>query len=133
MGVFADKHFIVERRVVNMIVVTVVVAVLATLEPATSAAASTGRCGDYSTLINMSTLFYETQRSGKLPATQRVTWRKDSALSDKGNNNEDLSGGYYDGKELLSCWEAQAIHAKVLFHEAGSSSENAAFNASLLK
>ena len=45
----------------------------------------------------MSMLFYEAQISGKLPATQRVTWRKDSALNDKGNNGEDLTGGYYDG------------------------------------
>ena len=49
----------------------------------------------------MSMLFYEAQRSGKLPATQRVTWRKDSALNDKGANGEDLTGGYYDGKALL--------------------------------
>jgi hypothetical protein len=46
-------------------------------------------------------LFYEAQRSGKLPATQRVTWRKDSALYDKGNKGEDLTGGYYDGKNSL--------------------------------
>jgi hypothetical protein len=45
----------------------------------------------------MSMLFFEAQRSGKLPATQRVTWRKDSALGDKGDNGEDLTGGYYDG------------------------------------
>jgi hypothetical protein len=30
-----------------------------------------------------------------------VTWRKDSALNDKGNNGENLSGGYYDGKTNL--------------------------------
>jgi hypothetical protein len=59
-----------------------------------------GRCADYSSLINISMLFYEAQRSGKLPADQRVTWRKDSALNDKGNNGEDLTGGYYDGEYL---------------------------------
>ena len=58
---------------------------------------SSGRCADYSNLINLSMLFYEAQRSGKLPANQRVTWRKDSALNDRGNNGEDLTGGYYDG------------------------------------
>ena len=47
-------------------------------------------------------LFYEAQRSGKLPATQRVTWRKDSALNDKGKKGEDLSGGYYDGDNINS-------------------------------
>ncbi len=65
--------------------------------PPTTTTPSTGRCADYSTLINMSMLFYEAQRSGKLPADQRVTWRKDSALNDRGNNGEDLTGGYYDG------------------------------------
>ena len=66
--------------------------------PSTTTPASTGRCSDYSSLINMSMLFYEAQRSGKLPANQRVTWRKDSALNDKGANGEDLTGGYYDGR-----------------------------------
>ncbi len=49
----------------------------------------------------MSMLFFEAQRSGKLPANQRVTWRKDSALGDKGDNGEDLTGGYYDGCLLV--------------------------------
>ena len=85
----------------------------------TTTTPSTGRCGDYSKLINLSTLFYEAQRSGKLPPNQRVTWRKDSALSDKGNNNEDLTGGYYDGKELLSWWKVQAIYGRLVFHDVG--------------
>jgi hypothetical protein len=59
-----------------------------------------GRCADYGTLIDLSTQFYEAQRSGKLPDNRRVTWRKDSALNDRGNNGEDLTGGYYDGKNL---------------------------------
>ncbi len=61
-------------------------------------APATGRCADYNDLIRMSLLFYEAQRSGKLPPNQRVTWRKDSALTDRGNRGEDLTGGYYDGK-----------------------------------
>lgn len=43
-------------------------------------------------------LFYEAQRSGKLPVDNRVTWRGDSALGDHGAAGEDLTGGYYDGK-----------------------------------
>ena len=42
---------------------------------------STDRCKDYGTLIELSTQFYEAQRSGKLPANRRVTWRKDSGLN----------------------------------------------------
>ena len=44
-----------------------------------------------------SILFYEAQRSGKLPANNRIPWRGDSALNDAGNNGEDLTGGWYDG------------------------------------
>ena len=45
----------------------------------------------------MSILFYEAQRSGHLPDDNRITWRGDSALDDKGYNGEDLTGGWYDG------------------------------------
>ena len=38
--------------------------------------------GKYATAIGLSLLFYEAQRSGKLPANQRVKWRKDSGTSD---------------------------------------------------
>lgn len=37
---------------------------------------------DYGDALTKSILFFEGQRSGKLPPTQRLTWRKDSALSD---------------------------------------------------
>lgn len=53
-------------------------------------------------VLEKSILFYEAQRSGKLPAANRVPWRGDSALNDRGNNGEDLTGGWYDGRRLLS-------------------------------
>ncbi|KAF9106087.1 hypothetical protein BGX29_010549 [Mortierella sp. GBA35] len=46
-------------------------------------------------------VFYEAQRSGKLPADQRVTWRNDSALNDGRDVGLDLSGGYYDAGDYL--------------------------------
>ncbi len=51
-----------------------------------------------SEVLHLSNLFYEAQRSGDLPDNNRVPWRHDSALGDKGNNGEDLTGGWYDGK-----------------------------------
>ena len=48
--------------------------------------------------MRLSNLFYEAQRSGKLPADNRIPWRGDSSLRDVGNNGEDLTGGYHDGK-----------------------------------
>lgn len=37
---------------------------------------------NYGDALTKSLLFFEGQRSGKLPPNQRVTWRKDSALRD---------------------------------------------------
>jgi len=37
---------------------------------------------EYGDALNKSILFFEGQRSGKLPTNQRVKWRADSALSD---------------------------------------------------
>ena len=53
---------------------------------------------DYTEVLRLSNLFYEAQRSGKLPADNRIPWRGDSSLGDQGNNGEDLTGGYHDGK-----------------------------------
>ncbi|KAJ7555154.1 hypothetical protein O6H91_05G024200 [Diphasiastrum complanatum] len=50
----------------------------------------------YAEALSKSILFFEGMRSGKLPADQRVTWRRDSALSDGSTSHVDLSGGYYD-------------------------------------
>uniref|UniRef100_A0A0A0KN43 Endoglucanase n=1 Tax=Cucumis sativus TaxID=3659 RepID=A0A0A0KN43_CUCSA len=51
---------------------------------------------DYGDALTKSILFFEGQRSGKLPPNQRVTWRKDSALRDGLEFGVDLVGGYYD-------------------------------------
>lgn len=49
---------------------------------------------DYGDALDKTLLFFEAQRSGKLPANQRVKWRGDSALSDgyaQGVRTSDLS------------------------------------------
>eukprot|EP00252_Welwitschia_mirabilis_P011164 TRINITY_DN25101_c0_g1_i1.p1 TRINITY_DN25101_c0_g1~~TRINITY_DN25101_c0_g1_i1.p1 ORF type:complete len:631 (+),score=55.32 TRINITY_DN25101_c0_g1_i1:183-2075(+) len=51
---------------------------------------------DYGDALSKSFLYYEAQRSGALPPTQRVTWRADSGLNDGKGNGVDLVGGYYD-------------------------------------
>ena len=51
---------------------------------------------DYMEVLEKSLLFYEAQRSGPLPADNRIDWRGDSALDDV------PVGGYYDGKEVTS-------------------------------
>ncbi|KAL6004291.1 Esterase/lipase/thioesterase [Asimina triloba] len=51
---------------------------------------------DYADALEKSILFFEGQRSGKLPANQRLTWRGGSGLSDGSHDHVDLVGGYYD-------------------------------------
>lgn len=50
----------------------------------------------WSTLLGNGLFFYEAQRSGRLPSTNRVSWRNDSCINDGQDVNLDLSGGYYD-------------------------------------
>ncbi|KAK8512714.1 hypothetical protein V6N12_030130 [Hibiscus sabdariffa] len=51
---------------------------------------------DYRDALRKSILFFEGQRSGRLPPDQRVKWRRDSALRDGSTAGVDLTGGYYD-------------------------------------
>ncbi|MBM9510189.1 glycoside hydrolase family 9 protein [Streptomyces sp. KK5PA1] len=46
-------------------------------------------------------LFYESQRSGKLPADNRVSWRGDSDLTDGQDVGVDLTGGYHDAGDEI--------------------------------
>ncbi|XP_070565300.1 endoglucanase G-like [Ptychodera flava] len=56
---------------------------------------------DYDLAIHNSILFYEAQRSGKLPANNRISWRGDSAMDDKGLKGENLTGGWYDAGDHM--------------------------------
>ena len=42
---------------------------------------------DYKDALSKSILFFEGQRSGILPPNQKLTWRKDSALKDRSEQN----------------------------------------------
>ncbi|KAJ8632987.1 hypothetical protein MRB53_026323 [Persea americana] len=51
---------------------------------------------DYVDALTKSLLYFEAQRSGKLPPDQRVEWRGDSGLNDGSDVKVNLVGGYYD-------------------------------------
>ncbi|XP_077219615.1 glycosyl hydrolase 9C1 [Tasmannia lanceolata] len=51
---------------------------------------------NYGDALEKSLMFFEAQRSGKLPTDQRVKWRGDSGLEDGFLQGVDLVGGYYD-------------------------------------
>ena len=57
---------------------------------------------DLAHVLHLSQLFYVAQRCGKLPADNRVTWRRDSFLDDGADVGVDLVGGYFDGQLAVS-------------------------------
>ena len=46
-------------------------------------------------------MFYEAQRSGVLPNSQRVKWRGDAHLNDGCDVGADLTGGWYDAGDMV--------------------------------
>ncbi|GLT28315.1 hypothetical protein SLA2020_032570 [Shorea laevis] len=54
------------------------------------------RAFDYADALSKSLLYFEAQRSGRLPYNQRITWRDHSGLTDGLEQGVDLVGGYYD-------------------------------------
>uniref|UniRef100_A0A7M5TR51 Endoglucanase n=1 Tax=Clytia hemisphaerica TaxID=252671 RepID=A0A7M5TR51_9CNID len=70
----------------------------------TTTTSNPGSCSpkyDYSEVLEKSILFYEAQRSGKLPADQRVKWRHDSTMTDGSDVGLDLTGGYFDAGDYV--------------------------------
>ncbi|KAL1919863.1 uncharacterized protein VTP21DRAFT_1795 [Calcarisporiella thermophila] len=55
----------------------------------------------YSKNLHNAILFYEAQRSGPLPANQRIRWRHPSHLDDGAEANLNLTGGYYDAGDYV--------------------------------
>ncbi|MDP4181084.1 MAG: glycoside hydrolase family 9 protein [Bacillota bacterium] len=51
---------------------------------------------NYGEALQKSIMFYEFQRSGKMPDNKRNNWRGDSGMTDGADNNIDLTGGWYD-------------------------------------
>ncbi|KAG2326102.1 hypothetical protein Bca52824_008830 [Brassica carinata] len=56
---------------------------------------------NYGEALTNTLLYFEAQRSGKLPSDQRVNWRGDSALRDGSDVHVDLTGGYYDAGDNM--------------------------------
>ncbi|CAL1538530.1 unnamed protein product [Lymnaea stagnalis] len=69
---------------------------------------------NYNDVLYKSILFYEAQRSGKLPSTNRIPYRGDSALGDKGVGGEDLTGGWYDAGDHVKFNFPMAYSAAIL-------------------
>ncbi|KAL6631314.1 hypothetical protein ACP70R_028164 [Stipagrostis hirtigluma subsp. patula] len=69
---------------------------------------------DYGDALHKSILFFEGQRSGRLPPDQRVRWRQDSALHDGAAAGVDLTGGYYDAGDNVKFGFPMAFTATLM-------------------
>uniref|UniRef100_A0ACD5Z8N9 Uncharacterized protein n=1 Tax=Avena sativa TaxID=4498 RepID=A0ACD5Z8N9_AVESA len=71
-------------------------AAMAAASLVTMMASSSTASHDYGDALQKSLLYFEAQRSGRLPYNQRVRWRGHSGLTDGLEQGVDLVGGYYD-------------------------------------
>ncbi|CAL5343876.1 unnamed protein product [Camellia sinensis] len=81
------------RKVVRMLLVVLMNVMMMVAKVANS--------HDYGEALTKSLLFFEGQRSGKLPPSQCITWRKDSALLD--GSDLHFRGSYNDGLGPAVC------------------------------
>ena len=69
---------------------------------------------NYGEALQKSLFFYEAQRSGDLPATNRVNWRGDSGMQDGADVGRDLTGGWYDAGDHVKFGLPMAASATML-------------------
>lgn len=69
---------------------------------------------NYGEALQKSLLFYELQRSGKLPEKTRSNWRGDSALDDGKDVGLDLTGGWFDAGDNVKFNLPMAYSAAML-------------------
>jgi hypothetical protein len=77
-------------RVLSVLLFAGALAVPASADPVATATFNYGEA------LQKAVWFYDAQRSGRLPAGNRVSWRGDSALGDGQDAGVDLTGGFYD-------------------------------------
>lgn len=82
------------------------------VRPSVTEAASAGF--NYAEALQKSIYFYEAQRSGELPADNRVEWRGDSGLQDGADVGHDLTGGWYDAGDHVKFGFPMAYTATML-------------------
>jgi endoglucanase len=80
----------------SRVVTAALVALLAALAGPPPRPVTAAPAFNYAEALQKTVWFYDAQRSGKLPADNRVSWRGDSALRDGADVGLDLSGGFYD-------------------------------------
>ncbi|XID92815.1 DUF4466 family protein [Paenibacillaceae bacterium WGS1546] len=81
---------------------------------ASSDASASAGSYNYAEALQKSIYFYEAQRSGPLPANNRVEWRGDSGMTDGADVGKDLTGGWYDAGDHVKFGFPMAASATML-------------------
>lgn len=99
----------------NLLAVCSVTAMLASFVPGPGVpAAHAAGSYNYAEALQKSIWFYDAQRSGDLPADNRVNWRGDSALADGSDVGHDLTGGWFDAGDHVKFGLPMAASATML-------------------
>jgi len=69
---------------------------------------------NYAEALQKSLLYFEAQRSGKLPPNQKVTWRGDSALKDGSDAHVSLISNYLFLFHIFLCNEYLLLEVNCL-------------------
>ncbi|MEC0671643.1 glycoside hydrolase family 9 protein [Bacillus haynesii] len=87
---------------------------IASFSEKTRAASAEEYPHNYAELVQKSLLFYEAQRSGRLPENSRLNWRGDSGLEDGKDVGLDLTGGWYDAGDHVKFGLPMAYSVAIL-------------------
>jgi Glycosyl hydrolase family 9/Cellulose binding domain/Secretion system C-terminal sorting domain/Divergent InlB B-repeat domain len=68
----------------------------------------------YADVLQKSMFFYQAQQSGTLPASNKVSWRANSGLTDGSDVNKNLTGGWYDAGDHVKFGFPMAYSATIL-------------------
>lgn len=85
-----------------------------TVTPGASCGSAKSTKYNYGDALGLSILFFDAQRSGKMPASNPIPWRHDSAMNDHGDGGVDLTGGWYDAGDHVKFNLPMAFSAHVL-------------------
>lgn len=85
------------KSIITALIMTLVSSFTIPKVPAVKAA----ELNNYGEALQKAILFYEFQRSGKLPEDKRDNWKADSGLNDGADVGVDLTGGWYDAGDFV--------------------------------
>ena len=69
---------------------------------------------NYNKVLRKAILFYEAQCTGRLPATNRIKWRKSGTVRDGAAGGVELSGDWYDARDFVKFGLPMAYSVTVL-------------------